>query len=222
MNAVAIKSGLVRLGGLGALAGLTVLLTMLFSILGNLTCAVIAGMILGSGRRWQWHAIPLSLVFPLVILSLSYYSKVDLPPRKVYLIALVSTAAFWSVLGMTFSLRFLESKNDPSSSAAAQQISRIDAPPAAPTEFKLTTLQGNWSCEGTSHEGLPQYKSLRIAEGEFVLTTRTSRGREREVARGEVSVDQAGAGNLVFTSTGLEVSKPPASEGVQGPFVADI
>jgi hypothetical protein len=196
MNAASMKLGLVRLGGLCALTGLTVLLTLLFSFLGNLSCAVVAGMILGSGRRWQWDAIPVSLIFPAVILILSHFSKVDVPASKLHLVALVSSGAFWGVMGLTFSLRFLERKPDaPSTPAGASRGREIEAPPAS---LSLATLSGNWTCETSSAPGAGQSKILSIEEGKFVLTERRLRGRDRVLARGEVMVNPAGAGEIVF------------------------
>ena len=191
------KQGLVCLGGLCALTGLTVLFTLLFNILGNLTCAVVAGMILGSGRRWHWDAVPVSLIFPAVILSLSHFSKVELPPAKLYLVSLVSSGAFWGVMGLTFSLRFLERKNDLPPSIA---IGAAHEPGTEPPPFDLATLRGSWTCETSDTAGAGPSKTLLIEEGRFVLTERKWRGRERVVARGEVIVNPAGAGEIVFTS----------------------
>lgn len=197
MNTASMMKGLVRVGGLCALAGLTVLLTLLFSFLGTLTCAVVAGMILGSGRRWQWDAILVSLIFPAVILSLSHFSKVELPPSKVYLIALVSGGAFWCVLGLTFGFRFLERKGG---SSPTDPAGAADGPAALPPpSFSLATLRGSWTCDESSATGAGQSKTLVIEDGTFVLTERKSRSRERVLAQGEVSVNAAGAGGIIFT-----------------------
>lgn len=203
MNSPSMKKAAVRLGGWGALTGVSVLLTLLFSVLGNLTCAVVAGLILGSGRRWQWNAVPVSLIFPAVVLALSYYSHVELPPAKVYLLALVSLGAFWGVLGLTFGLRFLERKGEspPRAVAGSASIQRTEAPPTLP--FNLAALEGCWTCEGTGTGGTLRTKTLRIQDGKFVLTERRLRSREQVMARGDLSLSQTGTGELVFTP------KPP-------------
>ena len=60
MNFARISNALGRLGAGCALVALTVLLTVLFSFLGNLSAAVVAGVMLGSARRWRWNVIPVS------------------------------------------------------------------------------------------------------------------------------------------------------------------
>ncbi len=193
MNATWIKHGLTRIGVWCALVGVTVLLTVLFSFLGNLTCAVLSGMILGAARRWRWNAIPISLVFPAVILLLSHYSRIELPPGKVQLIALVCGAAFWGVYGMTFGLYFLEKK---------QEVLPDSTAPKAPTakpEFRLAILRGNWTCEDAATNGATQCKKLRIEEGQFVLTVSERGGQERVVARGEMGVDTSRTERAVVT-----------------------
>jgi len=182
MNTAFIKNGLTRIAVWCALAGVTALLTVLFSFLGNLTCAVISGMMLGAARRWRWHAIPISIVFPAVIIGLSYSSKLELPPGKVHLVAIVCGAAFWGVYGMTFGLYFLEKKQEASSGVAI-------AVPSAKPEFQLAALRGNWTCGDSAANGSSQCKTLRIEDGQFALTIRERGGRTTLLARGEVSVD---------------------------------
>lgn len=185
INATWLKHGLTRLGVWCALVGVTVLLTVLFSFLGNLTCAVLSGMILGAARQWRWHALPVSLVFPAVILLLSHYSKLELPPGKVYLIALVCGAAFWGVYGMAFGLSFLEKKPDVPAGGASETA------PCVPREFRLAALRGSWTCEDAVTNGARQCKKLQIEDGKFALTVVERGGQVRVVAQGAVSVDAA-------------------------------
>jgi hypothetical protein len=191
MNTTWIKHGLTRIGVWCALVGVTVLLTVLFSFLGNLTCAVLSGMILGAARRWRWNAIPISLVFPTVILTLSHYSKLELPPEKVHLIALVCGAAFWGVYGMTFGLYFLEKKEEVPPGVAPETAANTVP------EFRLAALRGSWTCEDPVANGSTQCKTLRIEEGKFALTVSERGGRVREIARGEVSVDASRTDHVV-------------------------
>lgn len=193
INATWIKHGLTRIGVWLALVGVTVLLTVLFNFLGNLTCAVLSGMMLGAARRWRWNAIPISLVFPAVILLLSHYSKLELPPGKVHLIALVCGAAFWGVYGMTFGLYFLEKK--PEGSPGVPAATALSAKP----EFRLATLRGSWTCEDAAANGSTQCKTLRIEEGRFALTVSERGGRGRVIARGEVNVDASRTDHSVVT-----------------------
>jgi hypothetical protein len=215
MNGVRImKNGLTRIGIWCALVGVTVVLTVLFSFLGTLTGAVVAGVMLGSARRWQWKAIPVSLVFPAVILGLSHYSKIELPPEKVYLIALVCGAAFWAVYGMTFSLHILEQREE---TPATMATGRSDPPghtsgteSGAAPGFSLASLRGIWTCEDTAADGSTQHKTLRIEDGKFALIVNEPGGRGCEIARGGVNVNQSGANEPVVT---LKAQRPDHADG---------
>ena len=201
MNTTWLRHGLTRIGVWCALVGVTLLLTVIFNFLGNLTCAVLSGMILGAARRWRWNAIPISLVFPAVILGLSHYSKLELPPGKVQLIALVCGAAFWGVYGMTFGLYFLEKKQEVPSEVAVETA--LNAKP----EFRLKSLRGSWTCEDSAANGSTQYKTLQIEEGKFALTVSERGGRVRVIAQGEVIVDASRTERSVVTFNATQDSQ---------------
>lgn len=198
MNTASIKQAAVRLGGLGALIGVTVLLTILFSILGNITCAVVAGVIFGSGRRWQWLALPCSLVFPGVILLLSHYSKVELPPGKVSLVALLSAGAFWGVMGLARILHFVERKPEAAPTASGPPGNSAIGRTEAANQFNLAVLSGSWTCDEPAGNGLIQSRTLRIEQGKFQLVERRHRGRDRIVAHGEVSAGISNPREIIF------------------------
>lgn len=204
-----------QIGTMCALVGVTVLLTVLFSFLGTLTVAVVAGLVMGAGRRWRWSAIPVSLVFPAVIFGLSACFKIQLPPEKVHLIALVCGAAFWAVYGMTFGLHLLEQKPE---SPAATTKGRADLPggtgeteTSAAPEFTLATLRGSWTCADASANGSSPRKTLRIEDGRFALTVSEPGSQPREVARGELSVAQSKTGTPVVT---LSEHQPNHADGI--------
>ncbi len=201
MNSTRTKNALRPLGVLAALTGVTVLLTVLFSFLGTLSTTVVAGVMMGSARRWHWHTLPVSLVFPAVILGLSYYSKIELPPQKVYLIALVCGVAFWAVYGMMFFLHFMEQKQvAPSVSPAGQEGSKGGLPGTEADglqAFSLAALRGSsWSCEKNA-ELSGQRNTLQIADGKFELSVSVPGGRSRVMARGAVSLEHR-PGKLVI------------------------
>jgi hypothetical protein len=203
-----IKSGLTRIAVWCALVGVTVLLTVLFSFLGNLTVAVVSGLVLGSARRWRWNALPISLVFPAVILGISHFFKSELPPEKVRLIALVCGAAFWGVYAMAFSLHILEQKAEVPS---AMETGKADLPDdsgrtetAALRGFNLAALRGIWICDDAAADGSTQHKTLRIEDGSFALSVSEPDGRLHEIARGAVNVGQSKAGESVVTLEELQ------------------
>jgi hypothetical protein len=200
-----IKSGITRIGVWCALAGATILLTVLFNFLGNLTVAVGTGVVLGSARRWRWSAIPVSLVFPAVILGLSHYFKSELPPGKIQLIALVCGAAFWVVYALSFGLHVLEQKEEVPAARAKERGGlpgdTFGVANGTDREFSLTELHGCWVCTGTATDGSPQHRTLRIEGGKFALTEGGPGDRRQEMAQGEVRVEQSVAGEPVVTLT---------------------
>ncbi|MCX6896936.1 MAG: hypothetical protein NTZ16_15920, partial [Verrucomicrobia bacterium] len=179
----AIRSGLTGIGVWGALVGLTVLLTVLFSFLGNLTIAGISGLMLGSARKWRWSVIPVSAVFPAVILGLSHFCKIELPAGKVHVLALVCGAVFWGVYGVTFCLHLLEQKEGiPRATAQGRTglpngSSRTESDVAR--GFSSAELRGDWTCASAAPDGSPQHKTLRIEENNFVFTVTGPDGRQR-------------------------------------------
>ena len=191
-----IRSGLTYIGVGGVLVGLTVLLTVLFSFLGNLTIAGITGLMLASARKWRWSVIPISAVFPAVILGLSHFCKIELPPGKVHVIALVCSAVFWGVYGVTFCLHLLEQKEGiPRATTQGRTglpngSSRTESDVAR--GFSAAELRGDWFCEVAAPGGSLQHKALRIENNRFVLTVTEPDGRRREIARGNVNVAQRG------------------------------
>ena len=219
-----IKSGLTRIGVWCALVGVTVLLTVLFNILGNLSVAVVTGVVLGSRGGLRWGAVPISLVFPAVILVLSHSFRIELPPGKVNMIALLCGGAFWGVYAMAFCLRALEQKQE---APAARARRRADVPGSTlGTEistaggFSLAALSGLWNCEDAAPDGSPQQRTLRIEDGRFVLSVGDSAGRQREIARGELQLRSPTVGQSAATlidsknhpsQLSPERSVPPAS-----------
>jgi len=204
MNAMPTNKGLGLIAAGGMLVGVTVLLTVLFSILGNLSCAVVAGLIFGSSRRWQWHVLLVSLVFPAVVLALSHYSKVELATAKVYQVAMLTGLAFWVVFGLTLSLHFLERREGTSPSdappAAGEAGSAVVPAAVRAPGLNVALLQGIWTCEETGPDGRTQCKTLRIEDGKFTLGVTRSARREQVVAHGTLRMDESLPGRVEFTS----------------------
>ncbi len=205
MNAVPIRKDLKLVGAWCALVAVTVLLTLLFSILGNLSCAVVAGLILGSVPRSWWKLVSVSLIFPAVILAFSFYSKVELATSKVYLVAMVTGAAFWVVFGLTLGLHLLERKEDASPIIRPGMSGNPGPAVSTIPEFGVAVLRGSWTCEDTAIDGLRQVKTLRIEDGKFSLTISKPRRQECIVARGNVSMDEAHPGQVDFTSESVGI-----------------
>ena len=187
-------TGLRHIGVWCALVGVTALLTLLFSFLGTLSAAVVTGLIAGASKRWQWSSIPISLVFPGTILALSHYSKIELPPGRVNLVALVSIGAYWGVCGMMIGLHFLERKEPSTMGTSVNSGERGDAAQLESADgaaLDPSMLLGIWTSERIGSGISAKRKTLRVEDGKFVLLLTDSRGRSRVLARGTLRVSQA-------------------------------
>src|SRR5512145_1925560 len=103
------------------------LLTLLFSLLGTISCAVIVGVMMGVSRRWRWQALPISIVFPAVIATLSRVSKTELDWQQTLQMALLCFGVFWATHVVTFSLMFLERQPEsPTSTKSPQATSSAE------------------------------------------------------------------------------------------------
>ena len=208
----ALLNALRQLGVLATLAGVTVLLTLLFSFLGTLSITVVMGVIMGSTRRWQWQSLPVSLVFPTVMLGLSHYSKIEVPQERVNLIALVCVLAFWGVFGMMFCMRFFEQKESaPPATPPGQVASNVSTSGVeddALRAFSLAALRGSLWASDKHSDPSGQRKTLQIEGGKFELSVSAPGGRTRVVARGEVIVEQPRPDQLVINLSEQRDAKP--------------
>lgn len=60
MNAVAVRTAGRYLGAWGAIALCVILLSLLFTFLGTITCAVLAGMMMGAFKDAKWFSVSVS------------------------------------------------------------------------------------------------------------------------------------------------------------------
>lgn len=198
----ALLNALRQLGVLAVVGAVTVLLTLLFSFLGTLSMTVVMGVIMGSARRWRWQSLPVSVVFPAVILGLSHYSKIEVPQERVNLIALVCVIAFWGVFGMMFCMRFFEQKESVPSATPAGQVTPNGSTPGVEDDalraFSLAALRGSSWVSDKQADPSGQRKTLQIEGGKFELSVSAPGGRSRVVARGEVIVAQPRPDQLVI------------------------
>jgi len=163
------------------------LLTLLFSLLGTISCAVIVGVMMGASRRLRWQALPISIVFPAVIVSLSQVSKTELDWSHTIKMASLCFGVFWATHVVTYLLMFLErppesqATNLPQPATASAGTTQPDVVAAC----CLEDLRGKWHCETTAPDGQTQEKIMIIGEHEFSLSQKTGDG-QRLLARGKV------------------------------------
>lgn len=164
------------------------LLTLLFSLLGTIFCAVVVGVMMGATRRWRWQAIAVSVVFPLVIITLSRVSKTELDWHHAIQMAVLCFAVFWATYAATYLLMFLERPSEsPATTRSLQAASATEQTSQAKVvECSLADLRGTWVCETTTGDGEQHERVMTISKDEFSLSRRTSDGKCRLLTQGKV------------------------------------
>jgi hypothetical protein len=207
MNATAIRTAGGYLAAWGAIVCFVVLLSFLFTFLGTITCAVLAGMMMGAFKGAKWFSVSVSLVFPGVIFGLVRGARVELTQQQVTLLAALCFGVFWVTYLVSAVVFFCEQKD--------RKLSRLLAPalrdnPAAPDAQAavagctpaaepigstvpvrgscLEQLEGNWVCEASS-AGEPLYKKvIQIKEAKLELKAIDASGRITLLAKGDVTL----------------------------------
>lgn len=194
-----------------------VLLTLLFSFLGTIMVAVLAGMMMGVTRCWNWRALLVSAVFPAVILVLMELSKVELPLQQGIKVALLCCGVFYLSYLLTSVLIFFERKEEgapakpaarrtvPDRQGAAAQaeearsasssatVSEAVSPPPLKA-LQIEELQGKWWCETAAVDGQSQRRAIEIADAQVTLSVIDADGRVRVLARGDFRMDGSASG----------------------------
>ncbi len=207
MNAAAIRTAGKYLAAWGVIVGSVVLLSLIFTFLGTITCAVLAGMMMGAFKGARWFSVAVSLVFPAVVFGMVRGARVELTQRQVILLAVVCFGAFWATYLVSALMFFCEQRNSklaklpasapqPEPAAEAGQVAATGCTPTAeplgstvPTgESCLKQLQGNWVCE-TSSAGEPLCRRiLQIKEAKLELQAIDASGRITLLATGDVTL----------------------------------
>ena len=217
-----LKAAAQYVGGLVLAACFVVLLSFTFSFLGTIFCAALAGMMLGALRTHKWQAIPVSLLFPLVIFTLLKGMRTELGQRQILAVALACLSVFWLTYGLAAALFFYERKGPPpagrSAPAASASGARLEGDSAPHTAaireagapkhngwLSLEMLQGNWSGEAGAH---PQSQSRRLSieREKLTLSVLDSSGQVRIVAQAQVKLCALGSPQT------LELSEPSGGE----------
>ncbi len=94
------------------------LVTVLFSLVGTLSCCVLVGMMCGASRRWRWQVALVSLTFPAALAALHPIPKIGLPWHEAVRFSLICFGTFWATYLVTWGLMRLEA---PSGSTPAKQ-----------------------------------------------------------------------------------------------------
>ncbi|HEV2209003.1 MAG TPA: hypothetical protein VG167_09535 [Verrucomicrobiae bacterium] len=133
-----------------------VLLTLIFSFLGTIICAALAGMMIGAARLPRWQALLISLIFPAVIFTVLHASGAALTARQIEGLSVLCLAAFWLIYAVMWALLGFE--NAPAgASAQARARNSVEAKAPCPSgsahpicardRLNLEALQGRWCWE---------------------------------------------------------------------------
>ncbi|HTL59293.1 MAG TPA: hypothetical protein VL361_26710 [Candidatus Limnocylindrales bacterium] len=207
MNAAPLKMALGFLAAWATVVLFAVLLTLVFSFLGAIFCAALAGMMFGSVRLPLWQATTFSLTFPAVLVSILRTGGAELLAGQVLLLALVCLATFWLTYVLVRALIWYERKPDPTrAGGAVNSLSHTSALPvhsleeASPTnpvvstparfwrELSLQLLQGKWSCVSVDGESRREHKLMEIEREELRLSVSDFDGKVRFISKAEVKL----------------------------------
>jgi len=227
MNIERVKSWLKHLGIVLALAGVVVLLTLLFNILGTLSCAALVGMMLGGIRHRRVLALVISLVFPGVLFTLMHLSKIELEGQKQIAVQVLSLGCFWMMYLMTWLMMGTEGKRanlrrTPDTGRATANFAENRLRPAAESdpadamgELRLEQLQGCWKCESVGPNGQIRKKVIEITRDHLVLNGFDSDGQRCLHIESAIRCEDAGTANALVvkavhprssTGTGQEMA----------------
>lgn len=219
-RAVPLKAAAQYVGGLVIAAFFVALLSFTFSFLGTIFCAALAGMMLGALRAYKWQSIPVSLLFPLVLVTVLKGMKTELGDQQILLVSLACFSVFWLTYGVAAALFFFERKGQPSAGARSQ-IRPVSAagPEGEPaTErasasgaevpkhngwLSLEMLQGNWSPEESAPAKF-QNRRMSIQNEKMTLSIADSCGQVKILASAQVKLC------IVDSLPTLLVSEPDA------------
>lgn len=176
------------------LAAVVALLTLLFTVLGTITCAVLMGMMLAAVRHGPLRAFSISLVFPAVIIGMVHFAKVELPGPQRILLPALCFGVFWVIYISTWVLMRFENRTQSVTTPANATPAipgTVSAEAASPAnELQLEELQGTWRYE-TSAEGNTHTKIMEVAGRHLSLRVVAADGRVRLVAEAELKLEQS-------------------------------
>ena len=228
MNAKTLRTVSSYIAGWCALVSFVLLLTFIFSFLGTIFCAVLAGMMLGAMKPHRWYSVPISLLFPVSISLVLRAMKADLPERQINLLSLLCLGAFWLAFFLAAALVSAEQKArttpgprpGPPSPAAPPQERQPAGERAAPMRWMaapreavcarragltLERLQGTWRRKAATGNGEAHEDVLEIKGRDLVLKEVDGAGRVHWAAEGFVGLEAAAAPRWLI------VRSPPLS-----------
>ena len=190
------------------LAAFTALLTLIFSFLGAIFCAALAGMMSGAIQHSRWHSLPLAAVFPGVLWLVLRVSKAELLPHQVHVLMVVCFATFWFTYALSWAVVAYERKGRQAPGAGSQpQPARgqalvlnrangaaVTGCPSATVclpRLTLRNLQGQWRHHLGARQGPEHQEVIEIADNHLTLSAIGPDGQVRCSFQGEFKVEGA-------------------------------
>jgi hypothetical protein len=188
---------------LGVAVVAVAVVTLLFNLAGAILSAVLIGMMTGASRRWNWGAIPVSLVPPVVVLVLGRVAKISIESHQSLLLALLCLGAFWGTAIATALLMRLEKRPE-----AAPGFEAAAKPVESHAEFRPEQLDGTWLMQATAGGSCSSRRTLTIESGHFTLRGGDNAGAGGIIAEGSIVARGDGAAETMRERDAGQPSSP--------------
>lgn len=192
---------------------LVVLLTLVFSFLGTIICAALAGLMMGSNRFSCWRACLVSLVFPGVISAVLLIYRAEVPGAQIVMLCLLCSGVFWAIYGVMYALSNPDTATTRTSPAGPEAASAAACPISEPEDATGTTsrkipaqaekaqaglrasvgltleaLQGIWFVEAGKQDPSRDSRRLEIRKDLILLSVVDAKGEEKSRVEAQLHV----------------------------------
>ncbi len=189
MSAASLKTAARYVGRWSAIVFFVVLLTLIFSFLGTIICAVLAGMMFGATKHVRWQALLISLIFPGAIFGLLRAGRAPLLERQVLVLSLLCFGAFWLTYVIAAAVIYFE-RSAPAS-VPPERLATAEPVVPPPVVLNLHELEGTWSGPICGRNGESRAKELEINPRELVLRLRDAQGHVSTVGKAELRFEES-------------------------------
>jgi hypothetical protein len=194
MNATAIRTASRYLGAWGAIVFGVILLSVIFTFLGTITCAVLVGMMMGAVKGARWFSVLVSFVFPAVIFGMVRTTRMELTPQQIIVLGTLCFGTFWGTYLVSAFVFFCEQRER--KPAVSQPERPVPVEPASDacesvvpaSQSGLEQLQGNWVWEASSAGESMVKRMIQITEARLELKAVDASGRTTLLGAGAVTL----------------------------------
>ena len=187
----------------GVLTFFVVLLTLVFSFLGTIICAGLAGMMMGATKASKWLSVPMSLLLPAIMIVVLRATKAEVLPRQTALVALLCFVEFWGTYLAAAGVMALErnqgkaaetakakAASEHSSSTQTEQSRASGTPSDTPTPrpFNLQEFEGTWLRDVSHANGQCREAVIELQNNKLVLSLLENGVRGPVIAEGELQL----------------------------------